>query len=100
MQFVFSRRFYILLALGLIPLSLSWGLPALRYAVLIFDILLIVTALVDYFISRRLPEEFTVTRKFDKRFAIGDETRVTLHIENRTERDFRIKIKDEYPPEM
>ncbi len=100
MRFVFSRRFYILLALGLIPLSLSWNLPVLRPIVLAYDVLLIGLALVDYFISRKLPEELTVKREFDKRFAIGDETVVKIHIENAAPRSFYFKIKDEFPPEM
>lgn len=100
MNFVFSRRFYILLAFGLIPLSLSWNLPALRPFVLGYDIFLIALAFIDYFISRRLPEELTVKREFDKRFAIGDETVVKIHIENDSPRSLYLKIRDEFPPEM
>jgi uncharacterized protein (DUF58 family) len=100
MRFVFARRFYILLALGLIPLSLSWNFPALRPAVLIFDVLLIIAAVIDYFLSRKLSSDFTVKRQFERRFAIGDEAQIHLKIENRTSRDFRIKVKDEFPPEM
>jgi uncharacterized protein (DUF58 family) len=100
MRFIFSRRFYILLALGLIPLSLSWNFPVLRYIVLAYDILIIALALVDYFISRKLPADFTIERNFSKRFAIGDETKIHLNIENASEKDFYIKIKDEFPPEM
>ena len=100
MNFVFSRRFYILLAFGLIPLSLSWNMPALRTVVLIYDIFLIALAFIDYFVSRRLPEELTVRREFEKRFAIGDENIVKIHVENASERDFYLKIKDEFPPEM
>ena len=100
MRFVFSRRFYILLALGLIPLALSWNLPWLRTFVFAFDALVIVMALADYFMSRRLPEDFRITRTFGRRFAIGDSNQVDLKIENPTPRDFHIKIKDEYPPEM
>jgi uncharacterized protein (DUF58 family) len=100
MNFVFSRRFYILLALGLIPLSLSWNMPALRTVVLVYDIFLVALAFIDYFISRRLPEELTVKREFDKRFAIGDETAVKIHIENASPRSLYLKIKDEFPPEM
>ena len=37
MRFIFSRRFYLLLALGLIPLSASWTLPSLRTAVVIYE---------------------------------------------------------------
>jgi len=100
MRFVFSRRFYILLAAGLIPLSLSWRMPWLRSAVLGYDILLVATALFDYFISRPLPEGFRIRREFEKRFAIGDPNKVSLHVGNDTTRSFRIRLKDEYPAEM
>ncbi len=100
MSFVFSRLFFILLAIGLVPLSLSWNFPALRYFVLIYDVLLLAAALFDYFISRQVPEEFTISREFSRRFAIGDEIEVKLHIENRTPRTFILQIKDEFPPEM
>src|SRR5215203_5608403 len=100
MRFVFSRRFYILLVLGLIPLTLSWNLPFLRTFVFAFDALVIVMALADYFISRMLPEDFQVTRVFGRRFAIGDANQIHLKIENATPRAVRLKIKDEYPPEM
>lgn len=100
MRFVFTRRFFILLAIGLVPLSLSWSLPELRYAVLLYDIALVAAAIVDLLISRKLPEEFTASREFDRRFAIGDPTIVFVNIENATERSFHIKIKDEYPAEM
>lgn len=100
MRFVFSRRFFIFLAAGLVPLSLSWNFPFLRSIVLIYDVLLITIAFIDYFISRRLPEDFTVVRLFEKRFAIGDEARIGLRVENSSPNDYRIIVKDEYPPEM
>jgi uncharacterized protein (DUF58 family) len=100
MRFIFSRRFYILLAIGLLPLSLSWNLPALRPIVLAYDILLLALALFDYFISRKLPEELTIRREFNRKFAIGDETEVRLIVENASPKDFYLKIKDEFPPEM
>ena len=100
MRFVFSRRFYILFALGLVPLSLSWTFPFLRPIVLAYDILLFLLAIIDFFISRKLPEELTVKREFEKRFAIGDATKISLHIENQSSRNFHLKVKDEFPPEM
>ena len=100
MKFIFSRRFYILFALGFIPLSLSWNLPFISYLVLAYDILLVATAAFDYFNSRNLPKDFKITRTFSKRFAIGDQTDVCLHIENASEQGFYITLKDEYPPEM
>ena len=100
MRFVFSRRLFILLAVGLVPLSLSWNFPVLRFVVAAYDAALIALALIDYFISRRLPDNFTVTRSFERRFAIGDESPIRLLVENGSARDFHIIIKDEYPPEM
>jgi len=100
MNFVFSRRFFILLAIGFVPLSLSWNFPELRYAVLIYDVALLALALFDYFTSRKLPDELTVRREFERRFAIGDETKTKLHIENASTHSFYLKIKDEFPPEM
>ncbi len=100
MRFIFSRRFYILLVLGLIPLSLAWNFPVLKYSVLGFDILLIVVAFADYLISRKLPTDLRIVRAFSKRFAIGDENTVNLRVENNSNRDFYVQLKDEFPPEM
>ncbi|MEQ1922713.1 MAG: DUF58 domain-containing protein [Pyrinomonadaceae bacterium] len=100
MRFVFTRRFYILVAAGLVPLGLAWTFPSLKYAVIGYDILLIAAAIVDYFASRNLPEEFVIKREFDRRFAIGDAAKVSLVIDNASARDVRVIVKDEYPPEM
>ena len=100
MKFVFSTRFYILFVIGLVPLSLSWNMPMLRTLVFVYDAILVLAAIADHFLSWHLPDELTVRRKFDKRFAIGDPTKVTLHIENLTSLRFHLKLKDEFPPEM
>jgi uncharacterized protein (DUF58 family) len=100
MRFVFTRRFFILLAIGFVPLSLSWNFPVLRTLVLAFDVLLVLAAITDWLISRRLPDGLTAYRRFSKRFAIGDETEVRLHVENRTLGNFTLILKDEFPPEL
>jgi uncharacterized protein (DUF58 family) len=96
-RFVFTRKFYLLMAFGLVPLSLSWSVPALRWIVLAFDAAVLVGAFWDFFASRGIANELAVTRRFGKRFAIGDPTRVTVRVENPTTRDLDIRIKDEYP---
>lgn len=100
MRFVFSRRFFILLAIGLIPLSLSWRMPWLRSFVIAYDVLLVLTAITDHIISRRLREDLNIRREFEKRFAIGDANKISLYVENATARSFRLRLKDEYPAEM
>src|SRR5258708_165286 len=100
MKFVFSGLFYTLVVIGLVPLSLSWNMPLLRWIVFLYDALLIAAAIGDYFRSRRLPEGFGIRREFDKRFAIGDSSQVTLRIENPTSHSFHLRIKDEFPADM
>jgi uncharacterized protein (DUF58 family) len=98
MNFVFSRLFYLLLAGGLILLSLSWGRPWLGRVTLAYDILLLILVLVDSRISR-LPG-ITIAREFGGRFAVGAETEVRIQIQNHTSRDISIIVKDEHPPAM
>jgi uncharacterized protein (DUF58 family) len=100
MRFVFSRRFYFLLAAGFIPLALAWSLPGVTYAVLTFDLILIAAAVLDSVTSRQTTDGLTIRRQFDRRFAIGEAAKVSLHIENTTSRPVSLRIKDEYPAEM
>ena len=100
MKFVFSTRFYILFVIGLVPLSLSWSMPMLRTLVFVYDGVLVLAAMADHYLSRKLPEDITVRREFDKRFAIGDPTKVTLRVENLTANDYQLRLKDEFPPEL
>src|SRR6266571_2922055 len=72
MRFVFTRLFYALLAIGFIPLSLSWGLPEL----------------------------VQIERRFGSRFAVGAETEVRIEIANHTPHIISLQIKDEFPPQM
>jgi uncharacterized protein (DUF58 family) len=99
MRFVFSKLFYILLAVGFVPLSLSWGRPMLRWVALAYDLGLIAVAVFDAWNSK-LPAKVGIERHFGGRFAVGAETEVRIEITNHTPRDIRLIVKDEYPPQM
>lgn len=99
MRFIFTKLFYALLLAGLVPLSLSWGRSGLRWSVLAFDAALLIAAFVDSRLSR-LPEGLEILREFGGRFHIGAETEVFVRVNNNTPRRFKLKIKDEYPPEL
>jgi uncharacterized protein (DUF58 family) len=99
MRFVFTRLFYILLFAGLIPLSLSWGRPSLRWATLLYDVALFAAAMIDAKLSK-LPAGFAVKREFTSRFAVGAETEVRVHLLNHSPRTLTLQVKDEYPPQM
>jgi len=96
MRFAFARLFYVLLALGFVPLSFAWSRPALRWATLGYDLALVAAALFDAKRSR-WPEGLTVAREFGGRFHIGGETEVRVVVANDSPRGVRLKVKDEYP---
>jgi len=98
-HFVFTRLFYLLIAIGLIPLSLSWGRPWLRWTTLAYDVGLILLAIVDSRRSR-LPQDVLIQREFAGRFAVGAETEVRVNIQNNTRQAISLAVKDEYPPDM
>lgn len=99
MRFVFTKLFYLLIAAGLILLSLSWGRPWLRWVALVYDLALITLAIVDARGSR-LAKDVRITREFSGRFAVGAETEVHLKIQNAQPYAVSLVIKDEYPPQM
>jgi uncharacterized protein (DUF58 family) len=99
MRFVFSKLFYALLAVGFVPLSLSWGRPLLRWVALTYDLALIAFAIFDA-MNSKLPTRVRIERHFGGRFAVGAETEVRIEIANHTPRDISLIIKDEYPPQM
>ena len=99
MRFVFTKLFYAVLAIGFVPLSLSWGRPMLRWVALTYDLGLIAVAIFDA-TNSKLPAKVRIERHFGSRFAVGAETEVRIEIANHTPRDISLIIKDEYPPQM
>jgi uncharacterized protein (DUF58 family) len=99
LRFVFTRLFYFLVALGLVPLSLSWEHPWLRWVALAYNAALLVAAVIE---SRfcQLPKGLTISREFSSRFAMGAETEVKIHVQNASNRSISLIIKDEYPPQL
>ncbi len=97
MPFVFSRRFFILIAIGILPLSLSWSFPGLSYAVFAADLILIAIAVIDYFASRKLPEEIEIERTIEGRLAIGEISTIKIDVRNLTTHPITLKVKDEVP---
>jgi uncharacterized protein (DUF58 family) len=99
MRFVFTKLFYVLLGVGFVPLSLSWGRPWLWWVTLGYDAALLVVAFVDARMSS-LPQGLEVLREFGGRFAVGALTEVRVRVLNHTPRTIVLKVKDEYPPLM
>src|ERR1043166_6971458 len=99
MRFIFSTLFYALLAVGLVPLSLSWNRPLLWWLAFTYDFLLLAIAIFDAW-NAKLPARVNIDRHFGSRFAVGAETEVRIEIANHTPGDLSLIVKDEYPPQM
>ena len=100
---VFTRRFYIFLALGILPLLLVWSWPGTKWLVLLYDVLLLAAAWLDYRNADdvcHVSSGVEVKRKLTKRFMIGAENEVQLSVINRAKRKVTFTIRDEYPPEL
>jgi uncharacterized protein (DUF58 family) len=96
---VFTRRFFILLSLGVLPLLLAWSWPGVRWALLVYDAALLGVAYVDY---RRAGDlrQLEVARRLMYRFMIGAENEVQVAVTDLARRGMTLTIKDEYPPEL
>lgn len=99
MRFVFTKLFYLLLALALVPLAASWGRPWLAWVALAYNVALFTAAFVDARLSK-LPTGLRIYREFGNRFAMGAETEVRLQVQNASSRAVTLRLKDEYPPQM
>ncbi|HEX8087896.1 MAG TPA: DUF58 domain-containing protein [Blastocatellia bacterium] len=99
MRFVFTTRFFVLLAAGLALLSLGWANRDALYMTVLYDIALAAVAVVDYLISEKA-SAFRVERRLEDRFAMGAENSVTIKVTNLARRKVTFIVKDEYPPRM
>ncbi len=99
MRFVFTKLFYALLAIGFVPLSLSWGRPILGWVTLTYDLAIIACAIFDAWNSA-LSKGVRIERHFGSRFAVNAETEVRIEIANHTPRDISLIVKDEHPSQM
>jgi uncharacterized protein (DUF58 family) len=96
---VFTRRFYMLLALGIVPLLLFWSWRWTKWLMLLYDVALLLLAWLAW---RRAADVagVEVKRLLTRRFMIGTENEVQLSIINRAPRKVTFTIRDEYPPEL
>ena len=99
MRFIFTKLFYFLFALGIIPLILSYNRPWLRWLAFGYDAALLLIAIIAAWRSR-LPSGIRITREFKGKFAVGAETEVQIKIQNATRKPIWLIVKDEYPPQM
>ena len=99
MKFVFTRGFFLRMALGVGLLSFGWVSPGVLYITLIYDLFLLGMAAADYSRSEK-STDFRLEREMEERFAMGAVNKVTIKVTNRASRAVTFRLKDEYPTEM
>src|ERR1044072_5763740 len=99
MRFVFSKLFYALLAVGLVPLSLSWGRPILGWVALTYDLIIVAAAIFDGWNSK-LPKGVRIERHFGGRFAVGRKPKCPIDAGTQTPQHLSLIEKDKSPPQM
>ncbi len=95
----FSRRWFVLLALGGIPLLLSGWIPAAARMVVLWDGALLVATLADFLLLPSAPE-FTLERGVEPEISLGADNPVRLVIRNGSRWPWRVTVHDEPPSEM
>lgn len=104
---IFTKRFFILFALGVLPLIAVWATfasqPSLKWGLIGYDLFLLALAFVDYKLTEKA-SQIEIRRVMPRRFMIGEENEVQLHIAvklaRRRSRAPLFTIKDEYPSEL
>lgn len=96
---IFTWRFFILLALGALPLAVAWEYAALRWSLLAYDVLLLSVAWLDYW-RTEAAAELTVERQLPRRLMIGAENEILIKLSHTFSRSVSFTLKDEFPPEL
>jgi uncharacterized protein (DUF58 family) len=100
---IFTRRFLILFALGAVPLLVLWAsfssMSGVRWALIVYDLAMLAAAYLDYRRTENI-SLLEVARHLPRRFMIGEENEVQIHISHHAPREITFQIKDEYPPEL
>ncbi len=96
---LFTRRFFILLILGVIPPLFTWPWPGSKWLLIGWNVALLVTAWLDYRQAEEVAQ-ISATRQLSQRFIIGAENEVQIELAMRPTRQITFSLKDEYPPDL
>ena len=80
---IFTRRFFVLFALGALPLVALWatfaGRPNLKWGLIAYDVALLAVAFLDYKRTEKV-SQLELSRLMPRRFMIGEENEVQLRL--------------------
>lgn len=94
-----SKRLYLLILIGAVPLAFSGVVPAGATVGTIYDIALIMTIIADYLLTQR-PHFLDGSRSVAERLSVGRQNSVSLDIYNHGASPLHLKVRDDHPPEI
>ena len=94
---IFSRRFYILVAAGIVPLLLSGLFAPLALLGVVWNLVVFALAVLDYVRCAR-PDTLSAERVTDDALSVAASNHVALHILNDSAQTFTALVRDEPPP--
>lgn len=92
----FTRRWFVLAALGVVPILLSMVAPGLAILTLFCDGLLLVATFVEYLLLPA-PRTFEAARQVDPQLSLGTENPVRITVRNPHPWGWRVTLHDEPP---
>ena len=95
---IFTRRFFILFALGILPLLLSAVAPGFALLTVLWNLVLFALCLADYLTCPNPATALEVSRDFAPTLSVASTNPVFLHIRNPQARLLRLRLRDEPPP--
>lgn len=97
---IFTRRFFLYLALGAIPLLLSGAFPLFALMGMVWNLVLLGICLVDYVRCPAPATAFSVERATASALSVATGNTVAIRIANLTGRPQTIQVRDEPPVEF
>lgn len=96
----FTRRFFILVALGIVPLLLSGVFAPLALLGVLWNLLAGALAVIDYLRCPAPEKAVTVERIMDDALSVAAANEVTVRVRNETPTRLQATVRDEPPPEF
>ncbi|MBC8102823.1 MAG: DUF58 domain-containing protein [Cytophagales bacterium] len=96
----FTRRFFWLVALGIVPLLLSGLFAPLALLGALWNLVVVALAVTDYLLCASPQNALSAERTADEALSVAAENTVLLKFRNETRQRIRGVIRDEPPPEF
>lgn len=94
---IVTRRFLWLVAIGILPLLLSYAIGPLAYAAVLWNLAIAAAAVIDYLQCPRPDAALAIEREVTDVVSVAAENPVTIKVRNQTKNTVVVQVRDEPP---